>query len=105
MLCYTVKPVLSGHSKEDQKLVFKNDYHLIQVKNIAECSKREHSAILSTFIKLPFVFKTFVLSIFEWPLKTGLTVLYPNLCLMRCVIKGLHSILRFTVFASFQFGD
>ena len=35
---------------------------------------REHSAILSTFIKLPFVFKTFVLSIFEWPLKTGFTV-------------------------------
>ena len=34
----------------------------------------EHSAILSTFIKLPFVFKTFVLSIFEWPLKTGFTV-------------------------------
>ena len=34
----------------------------------------EHSAILSTFIKLPFVIKIFVLSIFEWPLKTGLTV-------------------------------
>ena len=34
----------------------------------------EYSAILSTFIKLPFVFKTFVLSIFEWRLKTGLTV-------------------------------
>ena len=32
---------------------------------------REHSAILSTFIKLPFVFKTLDLSIFEWPLKTG----------------------------------
>ena len=31
----------------------------------------EHSAILSTFIKLPFVVKIFVLSIFEWPLKTG----------------------------------
>ena len=26
----------------------------------------EHSAILSTFIKLPFVIKIFVLSIFEW---------------------------------------
>ena len=26
-----------------------------------------HSAILSTFIKLPFVIKIFVLSIFEWP--------------------------------------
>ena len=36
---------------------------------------REHSAILSTFIKLPFDFKTFVLSIFEWPLKIGFTVL------------------------------
>ena len=34
----------------------------------------EHSAILSTFIKLPFVIKIFVLPIFEWPLKTGFTV-------------------------------
>ena len=34
----------------------------------------EHSAILSAFIKLPFVIKTFVLSIFEWSLKTGFTV-------------------------------
>ena len=34
----------------------------------------EHSAILSTFIKLPFVIKTFVLSSFEWPFYTGLTV-------------------------------
>ena len=33
----------------------------------------EHSAILSTFIKLPFVIKVFVLSIFEWALKTGFT--------------------------------
>ena len=32
----------------------------------------EHSAILSTFIKLPFIIKIFVLSIFEWPLKTDL---------------------------------
>ena len=35
----------------------------------------EHSAILSTFIKLPFVFNTFVLSTFKWPLKTGFTVI------------------------------
>ena len=34
----------------------------------------EHSAILSTFIKLPFVIKIFVLSIFEWPFYTGSTV-------------------------------
>ena len=36
---------------------------------------REHSAILLTFIKLPFVIKTFVLSFFEWPLKTGFTII------------------------------
>ena len=34
----------------------------------------EHSAILSTFIKLPFVIKIFVLSIFDWPFYTGFTV-------------------------------
>ena len=34
----------------------------------------EHSAILSTFIKLSFVIKNLVLSIFEWPLETGFTV-------------------------------
>ena len=36
----------------------------------------EHSAILQTFIKLPFSIKTFILSIFKWPLKTGFTVLH-----------------------------
>ena len=34
----------------------------------------DHSAILSTFIKLPFVIKIFVLSNLEWLLKTGFTV-------------------------------
>ena len=34
----------------------------------------EHSAILSIFIKLPFVVKILVLSIFEWPFYTGFTV-------------------------------
>ena len=34
----------------------------------------EHSAILLTFTKLPFVIKIF-LSVFEWSLKTGFTAL------------------------------
>ena len=34
----------------------------------------EHSAILLTFIKLPFSVETFVLSIFNWLFKTGFTV-------------------------------
>ena len=35
----------------------------------------EHSEILLTFIKLPFVIKIFVLSIFEWPFYIGFTVI------------------------------
>ena len=35
----TVKPVLNDHSQKHQKLVFKPNYHLMQVKSIAECSK------------------------------------------------------------------
>ena len=80
----TVKPVLSGHSKEDQKFGFhdrlllnagqKYCRLLLQVNSIAECSPLEHSAILFTFIELPFVIKSFVLSIFEWSLKIGFTV-------------------------------
>ena len=31
----------------------------------------EHSAILSTLIKLPFVIKIVVLFMFEWPFYTG----------------------------------
>ena len=34
----------------------------------------EHSAILLTSIKLPFVIKIFDTSIFEWPFYTGFTV-------------------------------
>ena len=45
----------------------------MQVKSIAECSKGAFCYTFD-FIKLPFVFKTFVLSILEWPLKTDFTV-------------------------------
>ena len=39
---------------------------------VLQNAPREHSAILSTFIKLPFVIKIVVLSTFEWPFYTGL---------------------------------
>ena len=48
---FTVKPVLSDHSKIDKTKVLKTDCHLMQVKSIAECSPLEHSAILLTCIK------------------------------------------------------
>ena len=71
LISHTVKPVLSSHPRKDPKICFKTNNPLLQVKSSADCS---HSAILLTCTKLPPVFKTFVLSIFEWPLKTGFTV-------------------------------
>ena len=54
---------------------------LFSISAVAECRSKvlqnallEHSAIHLTFIKLPFVLKNFVLSIFEWLLKIGYTV-------------------------------
>ena len=52
---YTVKPVLSGHSKKDQLLFNAGQTYCRMLQG-------EHSAILSTFIKLPFVIIIFVLS-------------------------------------------
>ena len=53
------------------KIVFQNQLLL----NAGQKYCRKHSAILLTFIKLPFVIKIFVLSIFERPFYTGFTVL------------------------------
>ena len=67
-------PVLSGHLKRSPKIGFQGGLSLNAGQKYCRMLQGEHSAILSTFIKLPFVFKTFVLSIFEWPLKTGFIV-------------------------------
>ena len=65
MKIYTVNLCKGAFLKKYWKLVFKTNYRLLQVKSMAECSKGsiQHSAILSTFIKLPFVIKILVLSI------------------------------------------
>ena len=58
----------------------------------------EHSAILSTFIKLPFAIKIFVLSICEWSFYTGFTVYakiffilvwYVELGMVHCIYLGV----------------
>ena len=53
----------------------KTNYCLMQVKSIAECYKGNILQYVSTCSKLPFVIKTFVLSIFERPFYRGFTVL------------------------------
>ena len=73
LFAYTVKPVLSGHSKKT-KIGFQDQLSLNVGQKYCRMLQGEHSAILSTFIKLPFVVKAFVLSIFVWPFYTGFTV-------------------------------
>ena len=70
----TVKPVLRCHSKRRTKIGFQDQLSLNAGQKYCRMLQAEHSAILWTFIKLPFVIKIFVLSIFEWPLKTGFTI-------------------------------
>ena len=68
----TVKPVLGGHSKRRQKIGLQDQ---LLLNTGQKYCRMKHSAILLTLSKLPFVLKIFVLSIFEWRLKTGFTVL------------------------------
>ena len=53
---------------------------LMEIESIAECSPLEHSAILLTSIKRLSVLKTNFWCFFEWPLKTGFTVLSTVIC-------------------------
>ena len=71
----TVEPFLSGHSKRTQKNGFQDLLSLIAGQKYCRMLQGEHSAILKTFIKLPFSIKSFGMYIFEWLLKTGFTVL------------------------------
>ena len=68
------KTCLKRPLSKKTKLVFQDQLSLNAGQKYCRKLKGEHSAILLIFIKLPFVFKTFVLSFFEWPLKTGFTV-------------------------------
>ena len=60
--------------KKKTKIGFQDRLSLNAGQKYCRMLQRKHSAILSTFIKLSFVIKIFVLSIFEWPLKTGFTI-------------------------------
>ena len=68
-------PANSEDPDEMQQISFQDQLLLNAGQKYCRMLQWEHSAILLTFIKLPFVIKIFVLSIFEWPLYTGFTVL------------------------------
>ena len=69
------KTCLKHPLSKRQKIGFKDQLSLNAGQKYCRMLPGEHSAILSTFIKVPFVIKIFVLSIFVWPLKTGFTVI------------------------------
>ena len=56
------------------KIGFQDQLSLNAGQKYCRMLRGEHSAIHLTFIKLPFVIKIFVLSIFKWPLYTSFTV-------------------------------
>ena len=57
----TVKPVLSGHSKRRPKIGFQDRLSLNAGQKYCRMRQGKHSAMLSTFIKLPFAIRTFCL--------------------------------------------
>ena len=59
---------------KSQKIGFQDKLLLNAGQKYCRMLQKEHSAILSTFIKLPFVIKIFVLSILDWQFYTGFTV-------------------------------
>ena len=68
------KTCLKWPLKKKTEICFQDRLSLNAGQKYCRMFQGEHSAILLTFIKLPFVINTFVLSCFEWPLKTGFTV-------------------------------
>ena len=68
------KTVLKGPLKKNTKIGFQDRLSLNAGQMYCRILQGENSAILSTFIKVPFVINILVLSIFEWPLETSFTV-------------------------------
>ena len=77
------KTCLKRQSNWTPKLVFNTDYGLMQVKCIAECSKRSILQYFQPSFSY-YSIKTFVLSIFKWLLKTDFTIHHigPSFCLL-----------------------
>ena len=69
----TCKTSVKWPLSKRQKIGFQDQLLLNAGQKYCRMLQGEHSAILSTFIKLPFVIKTFVWSIFEWLFYTGFT--------------------------------
>ena len=70
------------------KIGFQDQLSLNAGQKYCRMLQGEHSAILSTFIKLPYVIKIFVLIIFEWLFYTGFTVHCDHFATSSACVKG-----------------
>ena len=71
----------SENTQKDQNSVFKTYYHLNACQKYYRTLQGEHSAILSSFTKIPFVIKTGLLSIFEWPILAVSSYTHMRICI------------------------
>ena len=75
------------------KIVFQDQSWLNAGQKYCRMLRTEHSAILLTFIKQPFVIKIFVLSIFEWPFYihfTACTTFIRALCIKSIAFEHVY---------------
>ena len=78
------------YSKTCRKRLLKRDQLSLNAgQKYCRMLQGEHSAILSTFIKLPFVIKIFCFVFFEWLLKTCFTVLTTYMYFLFCGVRRL----------------
>ena len=66
---YVKRPLSKG-----PQIGFQDQLSLNSDQEYCRMFQGEHSATLSTLLKLPFVIKIFILSIFEWGFYTSFTV-------------------------------
>ena len=71
-------------------MVFKTNYHLMQVKSIALCFNWS----ILTFIKLPFVIKIFLLAIYDWLQEIEPLFWAPNTNMLNLMGKKILLILH-----------
>ena len=72
---YYSKTCVKRSPSKRPKIGFQDQLSLNAGQKYCRMLQGEHSAILLTCIKQPFVIKIFVLSIFEWPFDTIITVI------------------------------
>ena len=99
---YTVKPVLSGRLKRRPIISFKDQLLLNAGQKYCRMLQGKHSAKLSSSLSYHLSLRSFFLSIFEWPLKTGFTVKYTWICKNFSFANGVDSDLPAVVCLDFQ---